>query len=62
MQPLLDCLSDVKYWLSSNFFSLNESKTEVILFGGHMSRRSSVDFLVPLNPNICSSKESQGGF
>lgn len=33
VQPLIDCLNDVKAWLSLNFLSLNENKTEVMLFG-----------------------------
>ncbi len=33
MERLLACLNDVKAWMSMNFLSLNESKTELILFG-----------------------------
>ena len=33
LQPLLDCLSDIKSWMSNNFLMLNENKTEAILFG-----------------------------
>lgn len=32
LKPLLDCLDELKLWLSRNFLSLNESKTEIILF------------------------------
>ena len=33
MQPILDCLADIKTWMDLNFLHLNENKTEVILFG-----------------------------
>ena len=33
LTPLLDCLNDVKAWMAANFLSVNESKTEVIVFG-----------------------------
>uniref|UniRef100_A0A8C6MHV2 Reverse transcriptase domain-containing protein n=1 Tax=Nothobranchius furzeri TaxID=105023 RepID=A0A8C6MHV2_NOTFU len=32
VQPLLDCLEDIKLWLAQNFLCFNEHKTEVILF------------------------------
>jgi len=28
----MDCLDDVKLWLASDFLTLNDSKTEVIVF------------------------------
>lgn len=33
LQPLLDCLNELKSWLSSNFLNLNENKSEFIIFG-----------------------------
>lgn len=33
VQPLIDCLNDIKAWLSFNFHSLNENKTDVMVFG-----------------------------
>lgn len=32
-KPILDCLEELKLWLATNFLSLNESKTEFIVFG-----------------------------
>ena len=34
VKPLLDCLDDIKAWMSLNFFNFNEKKTEVMVFGG----------------------------
>ncbi len=33
LQPLFDCLSEVKSWLADNFLQLSDSKTEVLVFG-----------------------------
>uniref|UniRef100_A0A8C6LW02 Reverse transcriptase domain-containing protein n=1 Tax=Nothobranchius furzeri TaxID=105023 RepID=A0A8C6LW02_NOTFU len=32
LQPLLDCLEDIKLWLAQNYLCFNKNKTEVILF------------------------------
>lgn len=42
LKPILDCLDELKLWLASNFLSLNESKTEMILFG--LNDRRTHDF------------------
>ena len=31
-KPLLDCLADVKSWMDTNFLTLNQNKTEIIIF------------------------------
>lgn len=33
VQPLLECLKDVKSWMDTNFLNLHENKTEIIIFG-----------------------------
>ncbi len=38
LKPILDCLDELKLSLTSNFLSLNESKTEFILFGSNDHR------------------------
>ena len=46
--PLLNCLLDVKAWMDSNFLTLNDSKTEIIIFDHHHTLPS-----IPiLNSNI----------
>ncbi len=51
LQPLLDCLNELKLWLSSNFLHLNENKSEIILFGPRENVASDFDlgFLTPYN-------------
>ncbi len=34
VRQLLDCLDDIKAWMSLNFLSFNENETEVMVFGG----------------------------
>ena len=59
VQTLLDCLNDVKSWMTLNFLNLNENKTEIIMFG---CGRADIpaDFLGPLTPNIRSSVKNLG--
>ena len=33
LKPLLACLNDIKTWMNLNFLTLNDGKTEVIVFG-----------------------------
>ncbi len=47
---LCACLSDVKAWMSLNFFYLNESKTEIIVFGP-----SEIPNISHLNSDVLSS-------
>ena len=44
----MDCLTEIKSWLSKNVLNLNESKTEVIFFGPQPPA-SPVDILGSLN-------------
>uniref|UniRef100_A0A8C1RU53 Reverse transcriptase domain-containing protein n=1 Tax=Cyprinus carpio TaxID=7962 RepID=A0A8C1RU53_CYPCA len=48
-KPIFDCLDELKLWLASNFLSLNESKTEIILFGSndHSTHDVDLDTLLP---------------
>uniref|UniRef100_A0A8C6PXI0 Reverse transcriptase domain-containing protein n=1 Tax=Nothobranchius furzeri TaxID=105023 RepID=A0A8C6PXI0_NOTFU len=44
IQPLLDCLSEVKDWLAANFLLLNDFKTKFIVFTPNGSSSSAPDF------------------
>lgn len=33
LQSLVDCVSEVKIWMADNFLQINDSKTEVLVFG-----------------------------
>ena len=33
LKSLLDCLNELKTWLSKNFLQLNEKKSEITIFG-----------------------------
>lgn len=59
LQPLLDCLNEVKLWLSSNFLKLNESKTEFIVFGSPLSLGDE-PILGPISSNTRNSVKSLG--
>uniref|UniRef100_A0A669DDM8 Reverse transcriptase domain-containing protein n=1 Tax=Oreochromis niloticus TaxID=8128 RepID=A0A669DDM8_ORENI len=60
LQPLFSCLSDVKTWMALNFLHLNESKTEVIVFGLPKDPNPSFDFMGPLTSECTSSIKSLG--
>uniref|UniRef100_A0A8C1LVL1 Reverse transcriptase domain-containing protein n=1 Tax=Cyprinus carpio TaxID=7962 RepID=A0A8C1LVL1_CYPCA len=50
LKSLFACLEEVKMWFSQNFLFLNESKTEVIVFGPHDNFNCSnidLDYLSP---------------
>ena len=55
----MDCLAEIKSWLSQNFLTLNESKTEVIFFGPQPPA-SQVDILGSLSKNILPSVTNLG--
>uniref|UniRef100_A0A8D3EFU3 Reverse transcriptase domain-containing protein n=1 Tax=Scophthalmus maximus TaxID=52904 RepID=A0A8D3EFU3_SCOMX len=59
LHPLLDCLADIKAWMGANFFNLNESKTEIIVFG-KSSTGFSTDALGRLASNIRPSVRNLG--
>ncbi len=60
MQPLIDCLEDIKCWMSNNFLQLNNDKTEVILFGPSKTRNSVAGNLENLTPYIKSHVKNLG--
>ncbi len=50
LDSLCACLSDLKAWMSLNILNLNESKTEIIVFGS-----SEVPNISHLNSGVLSS-------
>ncbi len=54
LQPLMDCLKDIKIWMANNFLQLNNEKTEVIIFGPSKIRNSIVSNLDSLTPYVTS--------
>lgn len=59
LQALLDCLADLKIWLHVNFLNLNESKTEIVVFG-KPSLATSTQALGSLIPNMWHSVSNLG--
>jgi len=58
LDPVYDCLRDIKQWLSQNFLHLNEEKTEYILFSPD-SPSSSFSF-GPLTPQFAPTVRNLG--
>ncbi len=49
VESLLDCLDDIKAWMSLNFLSFNENKTEVMVFRFWRCSVQSMLRMAPLN-------------
>lgn len=60
IQSLLDCLEDIKIWMSNNYLQLNSDKTEVIVFGPPKSISTVADKLANLTPYIRSHARNLG--
>uniref|UniRef100_A0A3B3HT18 Reverse transcriptase domain-containing protein n=1 Tax=Oryzias latipes TaxID=8090 RepID=A0A3B3HT18_ORYLA len=56
---LLECLDDIKTWMSCNFLHLNQEKTEVLLFGPSDVSKAHVDLGV-LNDHLKQTATSLG--
>ena len=52
LNKLFSCLEDIKSWMACNFLQLNDSKTEIILFGSPSSVANLSNALGPLSPNL----------
>lgn len=48
---MLNCLQEVRTWLTQNFLNLNENKTEIVVF----DPKSPNNIFGPLAPHICCS-------
>ena len=59
LQSLLACLTNIKEWMGANFLSLNERKSEIVVFSRNTSALSN-DVLGPLAANIRPSAKNLG--
>ena len=59
-QSLLDCVEDIKRWMSNNFLQLNDSKTEVVIFAPPNSIPKVSDSLSHLSTFVKPSAKSLG--
>ena len=57
---LHNCISDIKNWMYSNFLQLNESKSEVLVFGPPSARSQIESYLGPLRPNLKPTVKNLG--
>ncbi len=62
VDSLCACLSNVKAWMSLNFFYLNESKTEIIVFGSSEDPNISHVNSGVLSPSVKSGVKNLGIF
>ena len=58
LQPLFDCMKDIKTWMNLNFLNLNGEKTELIVFGN--PKPLDLNYLGPLASNSRSTVRSLG--
>ncbi|KAL6455414.1 hypothetical protein MHYP_G00361580 [Metynnis hypsauchen] len=56
---LLQCIEDIRAWLSANFLHLNDKKTEVMLFGPSDASKINVD-LGPLSQHLTLTATNLG--
>ena len=59
-QSLLNCVEAIKHWMSNNFLQLNDSKTEVVIFGSPKSIPKVTGYLSHLSSFVKPSAKSLG--
>ena len=62
LSRLLDCLAAINDWMTQNFLQLNQSKSEIILFGPPSSTISLHSQLGPLSANVTPAARNLGVF
>ncbi len=60
LQPLFDCLSEVKSWMKDNFLRFNDSKTEVLVFGCPDFANTISNTLAPITNTVGSHARNLG--
>lgn len=60
ISDLIQCISDIKYWMATNFLQLNEDKTEILLVGPNALRQHILPFLTPLSVKPCELAKNLG--
>ena len=60
LDPLLSCLSSIKYWMSENFLKLNEDKTEVLIIGSSEQKQPIISRLGNLAVDSNSTVKNLG--
>ncbi len=60
LQPLFDCLCEVKSWLADNFLQLHDSKTEVLVFGHPDFANTLSNTLAPITNTVGSRARNLG--
>ena len=60
VNSLLSCLSDIKSWMAQNFLQLNETKTEIIIFGPPNTTPTFQSELNTLSANVTHSARNLG--
>lgn len=61
INDLIQCITDIKYWMATNFLQLNDDKTEIHLVGPTALRQHVLPFLTPLSVRPCELAKNLGG-
>lgn len=60
LQSFFTCFNEIKEWLAGNFLHLNESKTEVVVFGPLSVCESTINNLGSIKPKVHSHVKNLG--
>ncbi len=60
VNDLIQCITEVKYWMAKNFLQLNEDKTEILFAGPKALRHQINSLLTPLSVKPCEHVKNLG--